>query len=99
MTMLGSIMARLLPPCSHKQPDATERLTAVSAAILEASDAASRSAEGIVRSAKADQAVADDLVHQVRGRLASLDVRRTQRTTDPRLAVITETIRILEGRS
>lgn len=98
MRVVHAVLSKLLPSIAHRRPDATDRLQMVSDDIAEASEIASVKAEAVVESSKADQAVVEDLVSGLQQRLARLDRRRSARIRDPRLSVIVETIRILEGR-
>ncbi|MGU3286426.1 hypothetical protein [Methylobacterium mesophilicum] len=99
MNLVHSVLSWLLPGVAHRRPDATERLEAVSQDIAIASEIASYKAEAVLEAAKADQAVAENIVTQLQERLALQERRRSQRIRDPRLNVIVETIRILEGRA
>jgi predicted site-specific integrase-resolvase len=98
MRVVHAVLSWLLPSIVRRRPDATDRLQMVSEDIAEASEIASVTAEAVVESAKADQAVVEDIVSGLQQRLARLNQRRTARIHDPRLTVIVETIRILEGR-
>lgn len=66
---------------------------------LLAGDEAKDVIQKIVETSAVEKAEADELADTVRARLAQLEARRARRIHDPRISVVVETVRILQGRT
>lgn len=78
--------------------DATERLDAKLSETMHAANQAVSTARGAAVGSASDRRAAEEVLHQVQGRIAQQAVRRQVRMHDPKLAVIQDTVRILENR-
>lgn len=82
---------------SEKSP-AVERLDRTISETVHAISSATVTARHAAAQNRSDIARADELTADVRARIVLQDVRRELRVHDPKLAVILDTVRILEDR-
>jgi hypothetical protein len=93
MTIAKRLMD-LFSPNRGRRPDID---ASISAALAEG-EKTREAVREITATSRAERADANDLAGTVQKRLAKIEERRERRQADPRISVIVEAIRILEGR-